>query len=83
MTTERIIPDKHSHEVRFFQVPGKIDPFISTISLYYLCAMLIKPTLIKAAEAAGKVLQQYYGSHFQISNKEGINNLVTEANHAA
>ncbi|HVY74521.1 MAG TPA: inositol monophosphatase family protein [Puia sp.] len=45
--------------------------------------MLIKPTLIKAAEAAGKVLQQYYGKQFQISNKEGVNNLVTEADHAA
>lgn len=45
--------------------------------------MLIKPTLIKAVEAAGKVLQQYYGKQFQISNKEGVNNLVTEADHAA
>lgn len=45
--------------------------------------MLLKQTLIKAAEAAGKVIQQYYGTHFQISNKEGVNNLVTEADHAA
>ncbi len=45
--------------------------------------MQLKPTLIKAAEAAGKVLQHYYGSHFEISNKEGVNNLVTEADHAA
>ena len=45
--------------------------------------MLIKPTLIRAAEAAGKVLQQYYGKHFEITNKEGVNNLVTEADHAA
>jgi myo-inositol-1(or 4)-monophosphatase len=45
--------------------------------------MLIKPTLIRAAEAAGKLLQQYFGTHLQISNKEGVNNLVTEADHAA
>ncbi|MDP4212274.1 MAG: inositol monophosphatase family protein [Bacteroidota bacterium] len=45
--------------------------------------MLLKQTLIKAAEAAGKVIQQYYGTRFQISNKEGVNNLVTEADHAA
>ena len=71
----------------FFGNPAKsvtlADCQRSTIFLYYLCAMLIKPTLIRAAEAAGKVLEQYYGSHFQISNKEGINNLVTEADHAA
>jgi myo-inositol-1(or 4)-monophosphatase len=50
--------------------------------LYYLCSML-KTTLIKAAERAGGILSQYYGSNFKISNKEGVNNLVTEADHAA
>ena len=50
--------------------------------LYYLCRML-KTTLIKAAERAGGILKEYYGSNFQVSNKEGVNNLVTEADHAA
>jgi len=50
--------------------------------LYYLCPML-KTTLIKAAERAGSILKQYYGSEFKISNKEGVNNMVTEADHAA
>src|ERR1700709_107764 len=44
---------------------------------------MLKHPLIKAAERAGSVLKQYYGSEFKISNKEGINNLVTEADHAA
>lgn len=44
---------------------------------------MLKPTLIKAAERAGAILKQYYGSNFKISNKEGVNNLVTEADHAA
>jgi myo-inositol-1(or 4)-monophosphatase len=44
---------------------------------------MLKTTLIKAAERAGGILKQYYGSKFKISNKEGVNNLVTEADHAA
>ena len=44
---------------------------------------MLKTTLIKAAERAGAILKQYYGSSFKISNKEGVNNLVTEADHAA
>jgi myo-inositol-1(or 4)-monophosphatase len=44
---------------------------------------MLKTTLIKAAEHAGGILKQYYGSDFKISNKEGVNNLVTEADHAA
>jgi myo-inositol-1(or 4)-monophosphatase len=44
---------------------------------------MLKATLIRAAEAAGGILKQFYGSQFEISNKEGINNLVTEADHAA
>jgi myo-inositol-1(or 4)-monophosphatase len=44
---------------------------------------MLKTTLIKAAEKAGNILKQYYGGEFKISNKEGVNNLVTEADHAA
>ncbi len=59
-----------------------IKPLPAQPGLYYLCSML-KTTLIKAAERAGGILNQYYGSNFKISNKEGVNNLVTEADHAA
>ncbi|MEQ1624006.1 MAG: inositol monophosphatase family protein [Sediminibacterium sp.] len=44
---------------------------------------MIKQTLIKAAEAGAAVMQSYFNGSFQISNKEGMNNLVTEADHAS
>jgi myo-inositol-1(or 4)-monophosphatase len=44
---------------------------------------MLKTILIKAAEKAGGILKQFYGSNFQVTNKEGVNNLVTEADHAA
>jgi myo-inositol-1(or 4)-monophosphatase len=49
----------------------------------YLCAML-KETLINATEAGAAVLKYYFNNkNLKISNKEGINNLVTEADHAS
>ena len=48
----------------------------------YICGML-KSTLIRAAEAGAAVMQRYFQGEFTISNKEGINNLVTEADHAS
>ncbi|MDD2792409.1 MAG: inositol monophosphatase family protein [Sediminibacterium sp.] len=48
----------------------------------YFCSML-KHTLLKAAEAGAAELQRFFNGSFSISNKEGINNLVTEADHAA
>jgi myo-inositol-1(or 4)-monophosphatase len=48
----------------------------------YLCAML-KSTLIKAVEAGAAVMQRFFEGEFKISEKEGINNLVTEADHAS
>ena len=44
---------------------------------------MLKSTLIRAAEAGAAVMQKYFGGDFYISNKEGINNLVTEADHAS
>lgn len=45
---------------------------------------MLKETLINATEAGAKVLQHYFNSKtLLISNKEGINNLVTEADHAS
>lgn len=48
----------------------------------YLCAML-KSTLLKATEAGANEIKRFFNGSFKISNKEGINNLVTEADHAA
>jgi myo-inositol-1(or 4)-monophosphatase len=44
---------------------------------------MLKQTLIAAAKAGAEQLQYYYDKKFEISNKEGVNNLVTEADHAA
>jgi myo-inositol-1(or 4)-monophosphatase len=44
---------------------------------------MLKSTLLKATEAGGAILRDYFNREIQISNKEGINNLVTEADHAS
>lgn len=45
---------------------------------------MLKETLINAAEAGAAVLKHYFNSkNLKITNKEGVNNLVTEADHAA
>jgi len=48
----------------------------------YICGML-KSTLLQATEAAGDVLRHFFNGQFTITNKEGINNPVTEADHAS
>ncbi len=44
---------------------------------------MLKQTLIAAAQAGAAQLQHYYEKSFVITEKEGVNNLVTEADHAA
>ena len=44
---------------------------------------MLKETLIKATYDGAAVLQQYFNGNFVITNKEGVNNLVTEADHAS
>lgn len=45
---------------------------------------MFKEILVNATEAGAQVMKHYFTSkNLQISNKEGINNLVTEADHAA
>ena len=45
---------------------------------------MLKETLINATEAGAEVLKHYFNNKdLKISNKEGINNLVTEADHAS
>ncbi len=48
----------------------------------YLCTML-KTTLLDAIHAGAEQIQYYFTREFRISEKEGINNLVTEADHAS
>ncbi|WP_212000432.1 inositol monophosphatase family protein [Chitinophaga sp. HK235] len=40
---------------------------------------MLKSTLLKATEASGKILQQYFNGHFEVSSKSTVNDLVTEA----
>jgi len=44
---------------------------------------MIKNTLLKATEAGAKELLRFFNGDFKITNKEGINNPVTEADFAA
>lgn len=45
---------------------------------------MLKETLINATEAGAEVMQHYFNNkNLQINNKEGVNNLVTEADHAS
>jgi myo-inositol-1(or 4)-monophosphatase len=45
---------------------------------------MLKETLFNATEAGARVIQHYFNNkNLQISNKEGVNNLVTEADHAS
>lgn len=44
---------------------------------------MLKTTLVKAAKAGAAEILRFYNGIFTISNKEGVNNLVTEADHAA
>jgi myo-inositol-1(or 4)-monophosphatase len=44
---------------------------------------MLKSTLVKATEAGANELLRFFRGTFTISSKEGINNLVTEADHAA
>jgi myo-inositol-1(or 4)-monophosphatase len=44
---------------------------------------MLKNTLIEAVKAGAGELSRFFNTQFKISHKEGINNLVTEADHAA
>ncbi len=44
---------------------------------------MLKNTLLRAVEAGADEILRFFNKEFTISNKEGINNLVTEADHAA
>jgi myo-inositol-1(or 4)-monophosphatase len=44
---------------------------------------MYKQTLIEATNAGAGELMRFFNGTFKISNKEGVNNLVTEADHAS
>ncbi|MFT3748632.1 MAG: inositol monophosphatase family protein [Agriterribacter sp.] len=43
---------------------------------------MLKKILLQAAEKAGAIMRDSINTSFKISNKEGLNNLVTEVDHA-
>lgn len=44
---------------------------------------MLKPALTEAAHAGAREILRFFNNEFKVSNKEGVNNLVTEADHAA
>ncbi len=44
---------------------------------------MLKSTLIEAIKAGAAEIMRFFGNEFKVSNKAGVNNLVTEADHAA
>lgn len=42
---------------------------------------MLKNTLIEAVQTAGEILKENFNKSFAITNKEGVNNLVTEVDH--
>ena len=44
---------------------------------------MLRNLLIEATKAGAAEVVRFFNSDFKISNKEGMNNLVTEADHAA
>ena len=44
---------------------------------------MLKSTLVSAARAGAEQILHYFNGNFKVSNKTGINNLVTEADHAS
>ncbi len=44
---------------------------------------MLKNVLLQAVEAGGRQMQRFMNTDYKTSNKEGINNLVTEADHAS
>ena len=42
---------------------------------------MLKETLIRAVETGAAIMKEYFDQSFIVSNKEGINNLVTEVDH--
>ncbi len=44
---------------------------------------MLQSVLVRAARESGKLMKEFSSREFTISNKEGVNNLVTEVDHAS
>lgn len=45
--------------------------------------VMLQPVLLEAARAGAAEILRFFNRDFKVSNKEGVNNLVTEADHAS
>src|SRR5690349_22000347 len=63
--------------------PAKEQQSHSLPSICWLSLRMLKNTLIQAIYAAADEIKRFTDTDFKISNKEGINNLVTEVDHAS
>ena len=61
---------------------AKLSNCLVCLAVYYLCSMF-KNTVLEALEAGARQMEHYFNGPLKISNKEGLNNLVTEADLAA
>jgi myo-inositol-1(or 4)-monophosphatase len=61
--------------------PASPQPRCNT--LIWLSLRMLKSTLLEATHAAAAEIRRFTDLDFKISNKEGINNLVTEVDHAS
>ena len=55
----------------------------AVIKIRKLSLPMLKQTLLEAVMAGGAELKRFFNTDFKISQKEGINNPVTEADHAS
>jgi myo-inositol-1(or 4)-monophosphatase len=51
--------------------------------IWFLSLLMLKPALLNAVNAGAAEILRFFNNDFKVSNKEGINNLVTEADHAS
>jgi len=55
----------------------------ASLCLHLLSLHMLLQVMQEAAEAGAVQLRKFFGQSYQISHKEGLNNLVTEADHAS
>lgn len=57
--------------------------FLQAMGMAFVSLRMLKQTLINATRAGAEQLTHFFHREYAVHNKEGVNNLVTEADHAA
>ena len=66
-----------------FMLPSKLQISFLAFWGWGLSLHMLKTTLIEATKAGAAEIVRFFNTDFKITNKEGINNPVTEADHAS